>query len=135
MGSDQLVLVTGGSRGIGAATALAAARRGWAVLLTYRSDEASARAVVERCAELGVRAGAVPFEAADLDAVEPLFARVDDFGVPLRGLVNNAGISTPPSTVADMSGERINHTMLVNSVSPMIVARHAVHRMAVSRGG
>src|SRR4051794_18046559 len=135
MTSDQLVLVTGGSRGIGAATAVAAARRGWSVLLTYRADAAAAKSVVDRCAELGVRVGAVPFDAADLDAIDPLFAEGDGFGVPLRGLVNNAGISTPPSTVADMSVERINNTILINSVSPMIVARNAVQRMAISRGG
>jgi NAD(P)-dependent dehydrogenase (short-subunit alcohol dehydrogenase family) len=135
MTSDQLVLVTGGSRGIGAATAVAAARRGWSVLLTYRADAAAARSVVDQCVELGVRAGAVPFDAADLDAIDPLFAEVDGFGVPLRGLVNNAGISTPPSTVADMSVERINSTILINSVSPMIIARNAVQRMAISRGG
>jgi NAD(P)-dependent dehydrogenase (short-subunit alcohol dehydrogenase family) len=135
MTSDQLVLVTGGSRGIGAATAVAAARRGWSVLLTYRADEAAARSVVDRCTELGVRAGAVPFDAADLDAVDPLFGQVDGFGVPLRGLVNNAGISTMPSPVADMSVERITRTILINSVSPMIIARSAVQRMAISRGG
>ena len=80
MTSDQLVLVTGGSRGIAAATAVAAARRGWSVLLTYRSDSASAKAVVEECTAIGVRAGAVQFDAADLGAVEPLFAQVDGFG-------------------------------------------------------
>jgi NAD(P)-dependent dehydrogenase (short-subunit alcohol dehydrogenase family) len=135
MTSDHLVLVTGGSRGIGAATAVAAARRGWSVLLTYRADAASAKSVVEQCTDLGVRAGAVPFDAEDLDAIDPLFAEVDGFGVPLRGLVNNAGISTPPSLVADMSAERLHRTMLINSVSPMVVARNAVQRMAISRGG
>lgn len=135
MASDQMVLVTGGSRGIGAATAVAAARRGWSVLLTYRADADAAKSVVEQCTTLGVRAGAVPFDAADLDAVESLFAEVDGFGVPLRGLVNNAGISTPPSVVAEMPTERITRTIVVNAVSPMIVAREAVRRMAVSRGG
>jgi len=100
---------------------------GWAPVRSYLSDLSRRRAAQ----------GFTPSETAVFvfSIRPPLFARVDDFGVPLRGLVNNAGISTPPSTVADMSGERINHTMLVNSVSPMIVARHAVHRMAVSRGG
>ncbi len=135
MTSDKLVLVTGGSRGIGAATAVAAARRGWSVLLTYRADADAARSVVDRCAALGVRADAVTFDAADLDAVDPLFAAVDSFGVPLRGLVNNAGISTLPSAVADMSTERLQRTMVINSLSPMLVAREAVRRMAISRGG
>jgi NAD(P)-dependent dehydrogenase (short-subunit alcohol dehydrogenase family) len=135
MTSDRLVLVTGGSRGIGAATAVAAARRGWSVLLTYRADAASARSVVDRCAGLGVRADAVRFDAADLDAIDPLFAQVDAFGVPLRGLVNNAGISTLPSMVADMSTERLRSTMVINSLSPMLVAREGVRRMAISRGG
>lgn len=130
-----LLLLTGGSRGIGAATAVTAARRGWSVLLTYVSDETSARTVVDACVALGVRAEAARYDAANLGAVDPLFAQVDAFGEPLRGLVNNAGISTLPSSVADMDVDRLHHTMLVNAISPMAVARSAVQRMVVSRGG
>src|SRR5262249_8901659 len=91
--------------------------------------------VVEQCTELGVRAAAVQFDAADLDAVDAVFAEVDVFGVPLKGLVNNVGVSTTPSPLAEMSTERITRTMLVNAVSPMMLARRAVQRMAISRGG
>lgn len=130
-----LVLVTGGSRGIGAATAVSAARRGWPVLLTYRAEKDRAEAVAEQCRESGVRAEVAEFDASDLDAVDALYAEVDRFGVPLRGLVNNAGISTPPANVADMDTDRLERTMLVNALSPMLVARNAVRRMAISAGG
>lgn len=130
-----LVVVTGGSRGIGAATAVCAARRGSPVLLTYRAEKGRAEAVVEQCEGAGVRAGAVEFDASDLDAVDQLFAEVDRFGAPLRGLVNNAGISTPPANVADMDASRLQRTMLINALSPMLVARNAVRRMAISAGG
>lgn len=130
-----LVLVTGGSRGIGAATAVSAARRGWPVLLTYHAEKARAQEVVGRCEQAGVRAGATEFDAADPDSVDDLFAAVDRFGVPLRGLVNNAGISTPAANIADMDDDRLRGTLLINALSPMLVARNAVRRMAISAGG
>jgi NAD(P)-dependent dehydrogenase (short-subunit alcohol dehydrogenase family) len=129
-----LILITGGSRGIGAATARLAAERGWDVLLTYIRDESAAADVVAQCEKLGRRAVAHRFDAADPSAVDGLFARVDELG-GLRGLVNNAGVNAPPIQVADMTADRVIRAFTANVVVPMLVAGQAVRRMARSRGG
>ena len=93
----MITIVTGGSRGIGAATALALARRGHDLCVTYRERAADAEAVVAGCREAGVRAIAVRADLAEEPEVEALFATVDARLGPLTGLVNNCLLYTSPS--------------------------------------
>jgi NAD(P)-dependent dehydrogenase (short-subunit alcohol dehydrogenase family) len=129
------VIVTGGSRGIGAATARMLAAEDWNVLLTYRSEESAARAVVEDCRSAGAWADAVDLDVADEDQVTRLFASLPEAAGPLRGLVNNAGIVAPTSEVADMSAERIRRVLDVNVLGVLLCAREAVRLMSTKRGG
>jgi NAD(P)-dependent dehydrogenase (short-subunit alcohol dehydrogenase family) len=126
-----VVLVTGGSRGIGAATARLAAQRGYAVAISYRTDAAAADEVVR---DLPGPAIALPADVADESDVARLFAAVDEFG-PLRALVNNAGIAPPAARVSDMDGARLTRLFAVNVVGPMLCAREAVRRMSRAAGG
>jgi NAD(P)-dependent dehydrogenase (short-subunit alcohol dehydrogenase family) len=128
------ILITGGSRGIGAATARLAARRGHPVCLTYRSDEQSADAVVTHCRGLGVDAIAVRADVAVEDDVVRAFDEAAALG-PLAGLVNNAGIVDRQSRVEDMSAERLRALLDINVVGAFVAAREAVRRMSSAHGG
>jgi NAD(P)-dependent dehydrogenase (short-subunit alcohol dehydrogenase family) len=130
----DVLLVTGGSRGIGAATALAAARQGYDVCVAYRHRSVDAAAVVDACRALGVHAESVRADVSREEDVLALFAAVDGFG-PLRALVNNAGIVDRPSPVAELSADRIERMLRVNVVSAFLCAREAVRRMSTDRGG
>lgn len=88
-----LLIVTGGSRGIGAATALRAAQDGWDVCVGYRVQAAAADDVAAACREHGGRATALPVDVTEESDVERLFDRAEDAMGPVRGLVNNAGTS------------------------------------------
>jgi NAD(P)-dependent dehydrogenase (short-subunit alcohol dehydrogenase family) len=123
------LIVTGGSRGIGAATAELAARQGWDVCLSYRADAGAADQVVARCRAAGVGAVAVRGDVADETDVLRLFDTAQDRLGPLGGLVNNAGIVAPRSTVADLDAARIRRMFEVNVVGAVLCAREAVRRM------
>jgi NAD(P)-dependent dehydrogenase (short-subunit alcohol dehydrogenase family) len=131
----RLAVITGGSRGIGAATARRLARDGWSVLLTYRAEEEAARTVVAECTALGAYAEAARLDVADEEAVTALFAALPAGAGPLRGLVNNAGIVAPTSTVADLDAGRIRRVLEVNVLGTLLCAREAVRRMSTARGG
>lgn len=131
----RLAIVTGGSRGIGAVTARRLAGEGWNVLLTYRSDAAAARSVVDACRSAGAWADATALDVAAEDAVEQLFGSLPEEAGPLRGLVNNAGIVAPTSAVADMTASRIRAVLDVNVLGVLLCAREAVRLMSTARGG
>jgi NAD(P)-dependent dehydrogenase (short-subunit alcohol dehydrogenase family) len=126
---DRTVIVTGGSRGIGAATAVLAARHGWDVCLSYRADEAAADRVVARCRAEGVSAIAARGDIADEADVLRLFDTAQAELGPLGGLVNNAGIVGPRSTVAELDIARVRRMFEVNVVGTVVCAREAVRRM------
>lgn len=130
----SVALVTGGSRGIGAATCEALAQAGFDVCVNYVRDEAAAAAVVKRCEALGVRAVAAQGDVGTEAGVLAAFAAADALG-SLEVLVNNAGVVDVSSAVADMSVARIERMMQINVVGPFVAAREAVRRMATSRGG
>ncbi|GAA1535007.1 SDR family oxidoreductase [Nocardioides humi] len=131
----RLAVVTGGSRGIGAATARMLAEAGWSVLVTYRTDPSAAQAVVADCSAAGVWAGAAELDVSDEHQVERVFGSLPAEAGPLRGLVNNAGIVAPTSTVADLRADRIRRVLEVNVLGVLLCAREAVRRMSTERGG
>jgi NAD(P)-dependent dehydrogenase (short-subunit alcohol dehydrogenase family) len=125
----RTVLVTGGSRGIGAATCLLAARRGWAVAVNYARDAAAAEAIVAAIVGAGGRAVAVQADVASDAEVVAMFARIDRELPPLAGLVNNAGVVDRTSRVDQMSAERLQRMFAINVFGSFYCAREAVRRM------
>jgi len=131
----KVLLVTGGGRGIGAATSRLAAHRGWDVCVAYRSDAAAARAVADEVRAAGRRALAVAADVASEEQVVRLFEAVDRGLGPLDGLVNNAGALERQATVAEMDAARIGRVLATNVTGSFLCAREAVRRMSTRRGG
>jgi NAD(P)-dependent dehydrogenase (short-subunit alcohol dehydrogenase family) len=129
-----VLLVTGGSRGIGAAVAARAAAAGWSVCLTYRGEVAAAEQVVARARAAGVEARAVRADVAVEADVEAAFAAADAMG-PLTGVVVNAGVVVPKARVDAMSAERVAAMLAVNVVGAVVTCREAVRRLSTARGG
>jgi NAD(P)-dependent dehydrogenase (short-subunit alcohol dehydrogenase family) len=119
------VLVTGGSRGIGAATALLAAKRGWAVAVNYTSDAAAARTIVARIGETGGTAIAVQADVSIEAAVLEMFARVDAELPRLDALVNNAGVVDLAGRVDETTTARLQRMFAINVFGSFICAREA----------
>ena len=132
-----LLLITGASRGIGAATATLAARQGWAVALNYARDDAAARALVERLRGGGAEAEAFRADVADDAQVRAMFTAIDaHFGAGrLRGLVNNAGVVDAAARVDAMSVERVQRMFAINVFGSFWCAREALLRMSQVHGG
>ena len=129
------VLVTGASRGIGAAAALACARQGWDVAVNCARDTAAAEAVAAQVRGLGRRAIVVQADVADEAAVLAMYARVDAELGPLHGLVNNAGVIDVQARVQDMSVARLQRMFGINVVGNIVCAREALKRMSTAHGG
>jgi NAD(P)-dependent dehydrogenase (short-subunit alcohol dehydrogenase family) len=130
-----ILVVTGGSRGIGAATVRLAASKGWDVCVNYVRDETNAEAVAADAREQGVRAITVQGDLAREEDILRLFATVDDQLGVLTGLVNNAGITGPAGKLIDLAAETVVSVMNLNVVGPFLCAREAARRMAKSCGG
>jgi len=133
--SPGLVVVTGGSRGIGAATARRAAAAGWDVRVTYRSEAGEARRVVEECRAFGVWADAVHADVTVEEDVVDVFGSLPSGRSRLRGLVNNAGVVAPTASVQDMSADRVRRVLDVNVVGAFLCAREAVRHMSAGGSG
>ena len=132
---NQVLLITGGSRGIGAATALLAARAGWDVAINYTRDEAAAQVVAEQVRKHGQRALVLRADVASETEVMAMFNAIEREWGKLRGLVNNAGVVDQPSRVDAMSGARLQRMFAVNVLGSMFCAREAVLRMSTKHGG
>lgn len=130
-----VMLVTGGSRGIGAATALLAARRGWSVGISYRSARAEADAVVAAVRAVGAAALAVPGDVADEADVIRLFETVTAELGPIGCLVNNAGTVGQYGAAADLRVDELRRLLDVNVVGAFVCAREAIRRMRTDEGG
>ncbi len=131
-----VVVVTGGSRGIGAATCVALAEAGWDVVVNHvrASSAPQAAEVVARCEANGVRAIAVQADVSVADDVERLFAEADALG-PVRGLVNNAGITGGFARVDELEAAALADVLAVNVAAPFLCAGAAVRRMSTRHGG
>ena len=133
--TDKVVVITGGSRGIGRATAIAAAARGFRVVVGYASNEAAAKEVVTEIERKNGKAVAVKCDVAEEGDILKLFEAADKFGT-LGALVNNGGIVGKSSVrVDEMSAERIQRVMAINVTGSILCAREAVKRMSTKHGG
>jgi NAD(P)-dependent dehydrogenase (short-subunit alcohol dehydrogenase family) len=133
--ADRIILVTGASRGIGAATARLAARRGYRVAVNYRQNRAAADEVVSSIVSAGGEALAIQADVADEAAVVRMFATIDSELGRINALVNNAGMLEPQMRVEAMSAQRINHVLMTNVTSCFLCGREAVLRMSTKHGG
>ena len=131
----RVLLITGGSRGIGAATALLAAQDGWAVAVNYANNQAAANQVVQAIAQAGGQAIAVQGDVADEAQIARLFATVDQQLGRVTGLVNNAGVVDVTARVEDMSWQRLERMMRINVLGTFACAKEAIRRMSTRHGG
>ncbi|MFZ9446885.1 MAG: SDR family oxidoreductase [Alphaproteobacteria bacterium] len=135
MDFQRTVLVTGASRGIGAACAEKLAAQGWDVAVNFARDEASATRVAAAVRAHGRRALVLRADVGDEAATLAMFARIDAEWGPLGGLVNNAGIVDMQSRLEDMDTARWRRMLDVNVIGTLLCAREAVRRMSTRRGG
>jgi len=132
---QNVILVTGGSRGIGATTCRQAAAAGYTVAINYRNDETAARALVEELAAAGARAQAFQADVSLEGDVIRLFNDVSDkFGKP-TAVVNSAGIDSDHMEVIDYDAEVLQNLMQVNIIGTMLCCREAARQMSTLRGG
>jgi NAD(P)-dependent dehydrogenase (short-subunit alcohol dehydrogenase family) len=132
--TDKVVIITGGSRGIGRATALVAAARGFRVVIGYATNQAAAEEVAAQIERSNGKAMAVKCDVSFEGDILALFESADKFGT-LGALVNNAGIVGTTMRVDEMTAERIQRMMAVNVTGSMLCAREAVKRMSTRHGG
>lgn len=132
---ENIALITGASRGIGAATALLAAQNGWAVAVNYHTHSAAAKAVVDQIRAAGGKAIAVQADVAREEDIVAMFRTVDDQLGRVTALVNNAGVVDVTARVDTMSAARLRRMFDTNVVGSFICAREAVLRMSTRHGG
>ncbi len=135
MTDGPVLLVTGGSRGIGAAACLVAARHGWRVAVNYASNEAAANAVVSEIKKAGGDAIAIRGDVGNAADIVSMFGAVDKHFGRLDGLVNNAGIVDYTARVDEMSADRLERMMRINVTGSILCAGEAVRRMSSRHGG
>jgi NAD(P)-dependent dehydrogenase (short-subunit alcohol dehydrogenase family) len=131
----KVLLVTGGSRGIGAATALLAAEQGWAVAVNYSAQSQAAQAVVDEIIKSGGRALAVQAQVENEAQVLTMFERIDQQLGPITGLVNNAGVVDVTARLDEMDMARWRRMFDINVLGSLLCAREAVRRMSTRHGG
>ena len=130
-----IALVSGASRGIGRATARLLAQEGYTVAVNYHRQRDAADEVVTEILARGGKAFAVQADISDESQVEAMFARIDEEGLPLTALVNNAGILFQQSRVETLSAARINQVLATNVTGYFLCCREAVKRMSTQHGG
>ena len=132
---SKVVIVTGGSRGIGAATALLAAKQGYAVCVNYQTRMEAADTVVEAVESEGGRAIAVAGDVSSAEKVVRIFEETEAKLGPVTALVNNAGILEQQMRVEAMTPERWSRVLAINVIGSFLCAREAVKRMSTKSGG
>ncbi|MFD2180402.1 SDR family oxidoreductase [Veronia pacifica] len=132
---QSLALVTGASRGIGEATAIALAKQGHTVCINYRHQRQAAESVAEKISQIGGDAFIFGADISDEEEVRSLFSLLDKHPSPLRVLVNNAGILFHQSALADIAADRFHTTLMTNVIGPFLCCREATKRMSTQHGG
>jgi NAD(P)-dependent dehydrogenase (short-subunit alcohol dehydrogenase family) len=132
---QPVLLVTGGSRGIGAAVCISAARQGWAVVVNYASNKPAADSVVRAIRDAGGEAYAAEGDVGTTEGIASIFAAVDKQFGRLDGLVNNAGVVDTPQRIDEMSPERLDRMFRINVRGSILCAAEAVRRMSTRHGG
>lgn len=131
----KVLIITGASRGIGAATARLAAARGYAICVNYRHNQAAAEGVVDMITQLGGTAIAVAADVAAEPDIVRLFETVDKHFGTVTALVNNAGILAQQMRVEEMDVARLNRIFATNITGPFLCSREAIKRMSTKQGG
>jgi len=131
----KVMLITGASRGIGAATALRAAEAGYAVAVNYRNRADAAHSIVSKIHSRGGKAVAIQADAANPDDVIRLFSETDKHLGTLDVLVNNAGILEKQMRLQDMDAARWERVLAANVIGPFLCSREAIKRMSTRHGG
>ncbi|MDW3222334.1 MAG: SDR family oxidoreductase [Paracoccaceae bacterium] len=130
-----VLLITGGSAGIGAACARLAATRGFDLALNFRTDVAGAEAVAAECRNAGAKTVLCPGDVADPDAIERMFGQVDtEFG-RIDALINNAGVVDTTAKVTDLDHARLRRMFDINVIGSILVAKEAIIRMQAQGAG
>ncbi len=132
---SKAAIITGSSRGIGAATAIRLAQDGFNICVNYRRDKSAAMNVVKQIESLGQKAIAVQADVSNEHQVKELFEKSDRQLGQLLALVNNAGILHQQSRLVDMNAERINEVLSTNVTSTFLCSKHAIIRMSRKNGG
>ncbi len=135
MTEQPVLLVTGGSRGIGASVALKAAEKGWAVVINYARDREAAEAIASVINETGGSALAVQGDVSREEDIAAIFSVIDTAFGRLDGLVNNAGVVDQPARVDEMSRERLERMFAINCIGAIRIASESVKRMSTRHGG
>lgn len=130
-----IALVTGGSRGIGRATALLLAQEGYTVAVNYQQNLHAAQEVMNLITQAGGKAFVLQADISDENQVVAMFTEIDQHDEPLAALVNNAGILFTQCTVENLTAERINRVLSTNVTGYFLCCREAVKRMALKNGG
>ncbi|ODT08816.1 MAG: NAD(P)-dependent oxidoreductase [Mesorhizobium sp. SCN 65-20] len=133
--ATKVILVTGGSRGIGAATCRLAAKAGYRVVINYASNEAAAKALAAEIEAAGGEAITIKGDVGNEADVMAMFAAVDGAFGRLDAFVNNAGVVDVKARVDEMSGARLERMMRINVIGSILCAREAVKRMSTLHGG
>jgi NAD(P)-dependent dehydrogenase (short-subunit alcohol dehydrogenase family) len=129
------LIITGASRGIGAAIATLAGARGWAVAVNFSTGERKAKEIAQKIAAEGGRAIAVHADVSREEEIVRLFEKAERELGPIKGLVNNAAVTGGFARVEEVSAAAIHHVFAVNVAGAMLCAREAVRRMSTRRGG
>ncbi|MEM9218855.1 MAG: SDR family oxidoreductase [Cyanobacteria bacterium P01_F01_bin.150] len=132
---EKVLVVTGGSRGIGAATALLAGQQGYAICVNYLRNQTAAETIVDELGKMGIRAIAVAADVASEEQVNYLFEMVDNQLGQVTALVNNAGILEQQMRVEEMDAARLNRIFAANVTGSFLCAREAIKRMSIKQGG
>lgn len=132
---NKTILITGASRGIGAATALLAAKQGYDVCINYKENKLAAEQVAKQIKELGRKAIIVKADVSKEEDVNNLFKTCDQELGQITALVNNAGITAPMSRLEDMTSQRMKEIFEINILGSFLCAKAAIKRMSIKHGG